>query len=304
MSERINIVGQRFGHLTVTAYDGPTNRGRAKWSARCDCGIVKSILGESLRSGATTSCGCFGRIRKSKALRTDLSNRRFGSLVAIEYCGKSLHGKPAWKCKCDCGAIVEKSSDHLVGGVVVSCGCVKNLRIAAVAEKRRINVIGLRFGRLIALSSSAEGDRISSSRRKHRTLCQCDCGTKKVIPNATLIAGRVISCGCAIHDQFGELPEKVRASASAQENVRRARKAGAPGRYTADDIDRIYRLQLGKCAWCFVILGQKFHRDHRIPLARCGTNDASNIDLLCPQCNTKKNATDPVDWAQKTGRLI
>lgn len=40
------------------------------------------------------------------------------------------------------------------------------------------------------------------------------------------------------------------------------------------------------------------------PLARGGSNWISNIQLLCPRCNTSKKALDPIVWAQREGRLL
>ncbi len=54
-----NVVGQKFGRLTVLeVLDG---RGKRKVRVRCDCGVVKVVLYNSLQTGLTTSCGCFHR---------------------------------------------------------------------------------------------------------------------------------------------------------------------------------------------------------------------------------------------------
>jgi 5-methylcytosine-specific restriction endonuclease McrA len=47
-----------------------------------------------------------------------------------------------------------------------------------------------------------------------------------------------------------------------------------------------------------------FHVDHKIALANGGTNDRSNIELLCPPCNLRKHAKDPIVWARENGRLL
>lgn len=89
---------------------------------------------------------------------------------------------------------------------------------------------------------------------------------------------------------------------------RRARETGAEGRHTADDVARIFEKQRGLCANCHAKLfksgKQKFHVDHIIPLARGGSNWPSNLQCLCPTCNTSKHAKDPIEWAQQNGRLI
>ena len=52
-----DLVGKRFGKLTVTAYGGK-EKGMHRWHCICDCG-GKAIVGQTLLlSGRTKSCGC------------------------------------------------------------------------------------------------------------------------------------------------------------------------------------------------------------------------------------------------------
>jgi 5-methylcytosine-specific restriction endonuclease McrA len=46
------------------------------------------------------------------------------------------------------------------------------------------------------------------------------------------------------------------------------------------------------------------HIDHIQPVARAGTNDRSNLQLLCQPCNSSKGARDPIVFAQSIGRLL
>lgn len=54
--------GSRFGRLRVIAYAGlrtfPCGDSKSRWACRCDCGAVVIVLGSSLTSGNTESCGC------------------------------------------------------------------------------------------------------------------------------------------------------------------------------------------------------------------------------------------------------
>ena len=52
-----DIVGQRFGNLTVTGYYGKT-AGMHRWECKCDCGKTAIVGQASLLSGKTRSCGC------------------------------------------------------------------------------------------------------------------------------------------------------------------------------------------------------------------------------------------------------
>lgn len=60
MPRFINLVGQKFGRLTVVRRDHqPHNTRHMRWLCKCTCGKSKVIMGHSLRTGATTSCGCW-----------------------------------------------------------------------------------------------------------------------------------------------------------------------------------------------------------------------------------------------------
>lgn len=53
-----DLVGQKFGRLTVIAFAGKNKRGQSLWSVRCECHQEKVVIGYSLRTGGTKSCGC------------------------------------------------------------------------------------------------------------------------------------------------------------------------------------------------------------------------------------------------------
>jgi len=58
MPSKIDLTGQRFGRLTVLHRE--PNKGRkVTWLCRCDCGASRVVTADNLRSGNTTSCGCF-----------------------------------------------------------------------------------------------------------------------------------------------------------------------------------------------------------------------------------------------------
>lgn len=92
-------------------------------------------------------------------------------------------------------------------------------------------------------------------------------------------------------------PEKVKE----KDRRHRARKAGAGGTHTAEDIRTIYDSQKGRCWYCLKPLNGTYHVDHRIPLARGGSNAPENIVIACPTCNLSKGARLPQEW---NGRLL
>ena len=53
-----DLVGKRFGRLLVIA-QGESLNGHTRWLCKCDCGRERLVHGSSLKSGNTTSCGCY-----------------------------------------------------------------------------------------------------------------------------------------------------------------------------------------------------------------------------------------------------
>jgi len=59
MSALIDLVGKKFGRLTVLRRSYPNSKsGELKWCCKCECGKEKIIFGQNLRGGFTQSCGC------------------------------------------------------------------------------------------------------------------------------------------------------------------------------------------------------------------------------------------------------
>lgn len=54
-----------------------------------------------------------------------LKGQKFGRLTVLERCGTTKWGNCIWKCKCDCGSIVEVPSANLRNGRTNSCGCLR-----------------------------------------------------------------------------------------------------------------------------------------------------------------------------------
>jgi len=56
---RIDIAGKRFGRLVVLREGPKHTNGKLRWYCDCDCGQVSLVLGNLLRTGVTSSCGCY-----------------------------------------------------------------------------------------------------------------------------------------------------------------------------------------------------------------------------------------------------
>lgn len=64
----VDIAGQQFGRLT--ALEPVWDNKRTRWKCRCECGVVKLYDTGNLRSGSTTSCGCYRKEVSVKTMRT------------------------------------------------------------------------------------------------------------------------------------------------------------------------------------------------------------------------------------------
>ena len=88
----------------------------------------------------------------------------------------------------------------------------------------------------------------------------------------------------------------------------RAKRRKAEGKHTLEEIQKILEMQKFMCANCNAKLVKsgknKYHVDHIMPLIKGGSNWPDNLQCLCPTCNLRKNAKDPIAWANENGRLL
>lgn len=288
--------GDVFGRLVAQGRTGESKHGSPVWSCLCSCGNQTEVVSSSLlRKTGTRSCGCLLReaLRKDRP-HQDLVGLRFSHLVVLSPAGKKGR-EYAWRCLCDCGAETIVRGGALNFGHTQSCGCLTR---KAVSQATSAKIAGQRYGRLVAL------ERIGKRRGGALWRCICDCGNEHQALAGTLNSGQLVSCGCASIDKPGLRSKALREAASVHGHKRRARVKGGGGSFTAEQIEDLYKKQRGRCANCGVKLGGKFHKDHKVAVADGGSSDITNMELLCKPCNLRKNAKDPVVWAQINGRLI
>lgn len=150
--EKLELTGQRFDRLLVlreaTPEEKPKDKnGKSKtrsfWICLCDCGKEVIISGRNLNSGNTKSCGCKQKEAVRKINFQDISNKRFGKLVALNVSDKKgKRGELYWHCQCDCGNTKEIMSTHLLQGKTLSCGCINstnNMKIEKLLKELNIS---------------------------------------------------------------------------------------------------------------------------------------------------------------------
>ena len=81
MTPRLNLLGKKYGRLTVIADPGNTKHQKSKWICVCSCGNTCIVRGGDLQSRNTQSCGCLKieRIRERsnktlEGLKNEYSN--------------------------------------------------------------------------------------------------------------------------------------------------------------------------------------------------------------------------------------
>lgn len=83
---------------------------------------------------------------------------------------------------------------------------------------------------------------------------------------------------------------------------RRARCAG--GKLSKNIVEKLYKLQHGRCPACHLALKDDYHLDHIMPLSLGGTNTDDNVQLLHSTCNQQKHSKHPIDFMQSRGFLL
>lgn len=129
MGKLIDLVGKRFGRLFVEKR-GENRNGKVYWQCLCDCGNRCEVRGDQLTRNKSHSCGCL--IKEAASIQgknnfKDLSGQRFGKLVVLSSVNTLKNHKYVWKCKCDCGNIIEIVGTSLTSGNARSCGCLKSI---------------------------------------------------------------------------------------------------------------------------------------------------------------------------------
>lgn len=192
MPRKIDLTGQKFGRWTVL-YEVPERRNNnIYWHCKCECGVERDVRGGDLRKGVSSSCGCLNKEITSEKFTKNLIGNRYGKLVVLEKTDKRRGGSVIWKCKCDCGNIVDVCSIELVNGDTKSCGCYQKERIREVCGSK---LEGQRFGKLTVLEPCDDENKIKYA-KDITWKCKCDCGNIHYALTSSLKQGNVQSCGC------------------------------------------------------------------------------------------------------------
>ncbi len=134
-SSKIDLIGKKFEMLTVIEYSH-SNKLRAFWKVRCDCGTEKTVSRSYIRKAK--SCGC-----QMKTHFHDITGQAFNGNKAIRYVDKNKFNCFRWEFECKCGKSFISEGNDIVSGKIISCGCRWNSEqiINADYEKTAKNTI-------------------------------------------------------------------------------------------------------------------------------------------------------------------
>ena len=69
-----NLIGNRFGKLTVVSQNGKNKHGNILWLCKCDCGNEHTVPSGKLIQGKSKSCGCYSiEMKQKRATRHGLT---------------------------------------------------------------------------------------------------------------------------------------------------------------------------------------------------------------------------------------
>lgn len=66
MPKKIDLVGHKYGYITIKAFSYINKHGKSVWLCKCECGKEKELTGNTLRNKNITSCGCKQREKTTK----------------------------------------------------------------------------------------------------------------------------------------------------------------------------------------------------------------------------------------------
>lgn len=119
--KKLDLIGRKFGNLTVLAPEGSNKWGQSLWRCSCSlCGKESVIVGSSLthKTHPVRSCSCWG------LNHADLTGQTFGALTVLDATNQRDSTRSViYKVRCSvCGGISYKPGRTIQLGLK-SCGC-------------------------------------------------------------------------------------------------------------------------------------------------------------------------------------
>lgn len=164
----------------------------------CDCGKERYFLFDKLKGENFRDCGCGTykvkkvetfEVKEQETLRplpevkdSAFVGQRFGNLVIIRDDVGRKHGRVVKECVCDCGNVIQETTDKITSGIVSHCGCQREwlnkenapdkiVRVKTSTGRSIVSFVGVRFGDVVVVKDEGKRD----DKYLYRELL-CDCG--------------------------------------------------------------------------------------------------------------------------------
>lgn len=196
-----NHMGREFGRwVALYRLEGNRERNGRKitmWRCLCECGTIKDVRAATLKrkKDGSLSCGCYKLEKLTNVLH--LEGDVFGrwTVLGIGEDWTSSVGRvyKTWSCQCECGTVRDVIETSLIQNKSLSCGCLRNERIAESATY--MDMTGMVFNRWTVISRAP--DRFyEGGGRAQMWNCICECGNTNIVAGNMLRSGVSQSCGC------------------------------------------------------------------------------------------------------------
>lgn len=193
MSKRINMVGKKYGKLTVLEMIYDEKRKQfSRCKCLCDCGNIVIKDAYRLRNWCQEpSCGCNIKDIMRKRFSKNIDGKRFGRLIVLESIWDEFD-KPKVKCQCDCGNIVIINRNDVICNHTLSCGCLQK---EAASKARQQDDTGYISDFNVKIIKPYK----KNDKRQLLWECECGlCGTHFYELPARIKNNHVRSCGCLV----------------------------------------------------------------------------------------------------------
>ena len=185
-AQRLDLSGQKFGHLTALEPAGDVN-GQTTWLCRCDCGN-EAVVRTSYLTGKTVTRCSDPACPFSRKNQRELAGKTFGHLTVLgSDGGRDPKSRPLWRCRCECGRETAVTAGTLKSGRAVACG---HPACPHSRNGKQRDMAGRTFGWLTALEQVEDVDGMPAWR------CRCRCGNEITVQAARLRKGYARDCGC------------------------------------------------------------------------------------------------------------
>lgn len=213
MPKFIDKTGMTFGQLTVLSR-AENKSGYTYWNCKCSCGKEVCIRGDKLTAShidnrGNPSCGHLRILHTVETISKDLTGQQFGRLTVLKKIEDKRYsnGSCMWKCKCECGNIIELPTDSLTkkDRPTRSCGCLQKetasnfLKDILEQKMPKINTYEKEF---FVLDTNIKPT--NNGHNESWIYAKCPfCGKEKWFQTRYIRNGDIKSCGC-INKSNGE----------------------------------------------------------------------------------------------------